>query len=305
MKNEIISLLEKENKIPDKEADESSIYEIDNLLDIVKELGTNRTPNIDREEILKNFDSELFSDNIYVYKEVLSTNTLAKFFAEQGSADNTVIISEKQEKGRGRSGKKWESPLGGVWLSLIVRPNIEQTKASLITLATGVAVANTIRSFGVDDVEIKWPNDILINGKKVSGILTEAVARLNSINYIVIGVGIDANFDKENVSDNLKEETISLKRATGKKIDEVIIIKRFLKEFETIFKEFENEKYEDILKEWRKQSFSIGKYARITQPFSNCLEGYVVGINKEGALVLELGDGTLEKVISGEFEARD
>ncbi|MCC7553483.1 MAG: biotin--[acetyl-CoA-carboxylase] ligase [Methanobacteriaceae archaeon] len=301
MRNEILNLLKKENKISNEAAEEFSNAEIEGFTNIVKELGEEKTDYIDREKIIKNFESELFK-NIYVYKEVMSTNTVSKFLAEQGIENNTVVISEKQTKGRGRSGKKWESPLGGVWLSLIIRPQIDQTKASLITLATGVAVANTIRSFDIDNVEIKWPNDILIDGKKVSGILTEAIAKLNSINYIVIGVGIDVNFDNEDMSDELKELTISLSKAAGKKIEEVNVIKRFLIEFEKIFIDFEEEKYEDILKEWRKQSFSIGKYVRIKQLFGNNFDGYIIGINKEGALIVEKADGTLEKVISGEFD---
>ena len=301
MRNEILNLLKKENKISNEAAEEFSNAEIEGFTNIVKELGEEKTDYIDREKIIKNFESELFK-NIYVYKEVMSTNTVSKFLAEQGIENNTVVISEKQTKGRGRSGKKWESPLGGVWLSLIIRPQIDQTKASLITLATGVAVANTIRSFDIDNVEIKWPNDILIDGKKVSGILTEAIAKLNSINYIVIGVGIDVNFDNEDMSDELKELTISLSKAAGKKIEEVNVIKRFLIEFEKIFIDFEEEKYEDILKEWRKQSFSIGKYVRIKQLFGNNFDVYIIGINKEGALIVEKADGTLEKVISGEFD---
>lgn len=301
MKNEILNLLKKENKISDELAEEVSIYEMDELLSIVKELGMQKTDYIDREKLINTIDSAYFGKNVYVYKEVLSTNTLAKFFAEQGETENTIIISEIQTKGKGRSGKKWESPLGGVWLSMIMNPDIEQSKASLITLATGVAVANAVRSFGIENVEIKWPNDILIDGKKVSGILTEAVAKLNTIKYIVIGVGIDVNLDSHKISDDLQEPTISLKNATGKRVDEIIVIKKFLEEFEKIFEKFQNKEYEEILKEWRRQSYSIGKYAHIMQPFDNSFDGYIIGINKEGALIVEKADGSLEKVISGEY----
>ncbi|WP_409199568.1 biotin--[acetyl-CoA-carboxylase] ligase [Methanobrevibacter sp. DSM 116169] len=305
MKNEILNLLLKENKISKEAAEEFSIYDIDGLMNTIKNVGKEKTEHIQRDKIIDGLDSPLFKENIYVYKEVMSTNTLAKFFADQGQDEETVVISEKQTKGRGRSGKKWESPLGGVWLTMIVKPRIDQTKASLITLATGVAVANTIKSFGIENVEIKWPNDILIDGKKVSGILTEAVAKLNSIKYIVIGVGIDVSLENNKMSGDLKEEAISLNKASGAKVDANEVIKRFLKEFEIIFKMFEDEKYEEILKEWRKDSYSIGKYAKIRQPFGNSFDAYIIGINKEGTLIVEKADGTLEKVISGEFEIKD
>lgn len=305
MKNEIVNLLIKENKIPVESVDEIATIDIGEFVSTIKELGTVKTDYISREKLMKDLNSDLFEDNVYVYKEVLSTNTLAKFFAEQGEVKNSIVISEKQTKGRGRLGKTWESPLGGIWLSLIIKPDdIEQSKASLITLATGVAVANTIRSFNIDDVEIKWPNDILIGGKKISGILTEATATLNTIKYIVIGVGIDVNFETENVSDDVQELSISLKEASGKKIEEVVVIKKFLEEFEKIFKEFENKNYESVLKQWRQQSYSIGKYAHITEPFDTSFDGYIIGINKEGALIVETADGSLQKVISGECKIK-
>ena len=306
MKNEIVNLLIKENKVPVESADEIASLNMSEFVSTIKEIGVGKTEYIKREKLMEDFESDYFSDNVYVFKEVLSTNTLAKFFAEQDEVKNSIIISEKQTKGRGRLGKTWESPLGGIWLSLIIKPDdIEQSKASLITLATGVAVANAIRSLGIDDVEIKWPNDILIGGKKVSGILTEATAKLNTIKYIVIGVGIDVNFDSEKISNDVQDLSISLKAATGKQVDEVDVIKKFLKEFEIIFKDFENKEYEKILKQWRKESYSIGKYAHIKEPFDTSFDGYIIGINKEGALIVETADGSLRKVISGECKIKN
>ncbi|MDL2246181.1 biotin--[acetyl-CoA-carboxylase] ligase [Methanobrevibacter sp. OttesenSCG-928-K11] len=301
MKNEIINLLKKQNKISDEVAEEFGTIDINEFFNVVKETGTCKTNYIDRERLIANLDTEMFGENIYVYDEVMSTNTLAKFFAEQNFEEGTVIISEKQTKGRGRSGKKWESPLGGIWLSLILRPHVDPSKASLITLATGVAVANTIKSFDIDNVEIKWPNDILINGKKVSGVLTEAVAKLNTIEYIVVGVGIDANLDIDTMPRDLQEDSTSLSNELNKNVDEVEVIIKFLEEFEKVFIEFSGEKYEDILKEWRRESYSIGKYVNIQEPFGNSFDGYIVGINKEGVLIVEKADGTLQKVLSGEY----
>lgn len=238
--------------------------------------------------------------NLYVYKEVSSTNTVAKFLSMNDVENGTVVISEKQTKAKGRSGKQWESPLGGAWLSIILNPNVDHSKLPLITLATGVAVANTLEKVGVENPEIKWPNDIMINGKKVCGILTEAVTKFNTIENVIIGVGIDANLDVDEFPEELQDGTTTLKEELGRDGNENLLIKIFLEEFEKISEQFNNEGSEDILKEWRKRSYTIGKIVEVREPFNTFYDAYVIGIGKEGALVVEKIDGTLEKVISGE-----
>ena len=245
-------------------------------------------------------NTKYIGKNLYVFKEVISTNTLAKFLSMNDVENGTVIISEKQTQAKGRSGKHWASPLGGVWLSIILNPNVDHSKLPLITLATGVAVAKTLENIGVENPEIKWPNDIMINGKKVCGILTEAVAKFNTIENVIIGVGIDANLDIEQFPEELQSGTTTLKKELGRDGNENLLIKTFLEEFEKISEQFSHEGYEDILKEWRKRSYSIGKIVEVREPFNTYYDAYVLGISKEGALVVEKIDGTLEKVISGE-----
>jgi BirA family biotin operon repressor/biotin-[acetyl-CoA-carboxylase] ligase len=300
MQKEIINLLKKENKISDETISEIKNIDLSDFSNIVKEIGKAETDHIKESEISKDLNTEFVGKNIYVYKEVSSTNTLAKFLSMNDAEDGTVIISEKQTKAKGRSGKSWESPLGGVWLSIIIKPIVDYTKLPLITLATGVAVAKTLEIIGVENPEIKWPNDIMIHDKKVCGILTEAVAKFNTIENVIIGVGIDANLDISQFPIELQSGTTTLKDELGREGNENLLIKIFLEEFEKIIVQFKDEKYEDILKEWRKRSYSIGKIVEVRQPFSNSYDAYVLGIAKEGALVVEKIDGTLEKVISGE-----
>ena len=195
MQKEIINLLKKENKLSDETINEIKDVNLNDFSNIVKELGKDNTEYIKESEILKDLNTKYLGKNLYIYKEVSSTNTVAKFLSMNGVEDGSVVISEKQSKAKGRSGKKWESPLGGVWLSIILNPHVDHSKLPLITLATGVAVAKTLERIGVENPEIKWPNDIMINGKKVCGILTEAVAKFNTIENVIIGVGIDANLD--------------------------------------------------------------------------------------------------------------
>ena len=197
-------------------------------------------------------------------------------------------------------GKSWKSPLGGIWLSIILTPDVDHSKLPLITLATGVAVAKTLEKIGIKNPEIKWPNDIMINGKKVCGILTEATAKFNTIENVIIGVGIDSNIKIEEFPKELQDGTTTLSVELQEKVHENELIKLFLEELEEISELFNHEGYEEILKEWRKRSYSIGKIVEVRTPFNKNYDGYVVGIGKEGALIVEKIDGTLEKVISGE-----
>ena len=173
-------------------------------------------------------------------------------------------------------------------------------KIAINNLATGVAVAKTLERIGIENPEIKWPNDIMINGKKVCGILTEAVTKFNTIENVIVGVGIDANLNVNQFPEELQEGTTTLKEEIGREGDENLLIKIFLEEFEKISELFDHEGYEEILKEWRKRSYTIGKIVEVREPFNTYYDAYVVGIGKEGALVVEKIDGTLEKVISGE-----
>ncbi len=300
MQNEIVKLLKKEGKLSEKTIDEISNIEIGDFSDLVRELGKKETEHIKRDEISKNLNTKYIGKDIYIFNEVMSTNTIAKFLSMNGVGNGAVVISEKQTKARGRSGKNWESPLGGVWLSIILNPNVNHSKIPLITLATGVAVENTLKRIGVKNAEIKWPNDILIHGKKVCGILTEAITSFNTIESVIIGVGIDANISIENFPEELRENMTTLNDEIGEKVDENLLIKLFLEEFEKISEQFINEEYETILKEWRKNSYTIGKIVEVHEPFSKPYDGYVLGISRDGSLVVEKIDGTLEKVISGE-----
>jgi BirA family biotin operon repressor/biotin-[acetyl-CoA-carboxylase] ligase len=230
----------------------------------------------------------------------MSTNTVAKFLAENDVKNGSVVLSEKQSDAKGRLGKHWESPLGGIWLSLILSPKVDHSKIPMITLATGVVVIKTLEKIGIKNAEIKWPNDVMINGKKICGILTEAITRFNVIDNVIIGVGIDANFEVDELSEELQEGTTTLDLELGHRVDENEVIKIFLEEFEKIGILFNEGEFETILKEWRKYSYSIGKIVEVREPFSKSYDAYVLGVSREGALVVEKIDGTLEKVISGE-----
>lgn len=300
MKDEIIKLLKIEGQLSSETIDEIRQIDIHDFSNLVQEIGKRETDYIKASEISENMNTKYVGKELFVFKEVSSTNTVARFLSMHDVPDGSVVISEKQTAARGRSGKAWESPLGGVWLSIVLNPHVDYSKLPLITLATGVAVAKTLEKIGVENPEIKWPNDIMINGKKVCGILTEAITKLNTIENVIIGVGIDANLDIDEFPEELKAGTTTLEKELGRKGSENLLIKMFLEEFEEVSELFDNEGFEEILKEWRKRSYSIGKIVEVREPFNKTYDAYVLGISREGALVVEKIDGTLEKVISGE-----
>lgn len=300
MKKKMVKILSKNKKKNSEESfDELSKITENEIAEAIKDIGSKVTEYIDTEKIKSDLKTEYIGKEIYCFHEVDSTNTVAKFLAESGSKEGTVVISEVQTKGRGRHGRKWESPTGGAWLSIVLRPDITPSKAALITLSTGVAVTKTLRKIGVN-AKIKWPNDILINNKKVSGILTETNTKFNSVDYVIIGVGIDSNLNIERLPEKLQEGSTSLKNELDAKITETDLISSFLNELEIIYDLFKKEKFDEILSDWRNMSQTIGSYVEIKQAFGKVFNGYAVGINKKGALILELDNGELKKVISGE-----
>lgn len=243
--------------------------------------------------------TQIIGKNIQYFKETESTNIIAREIA--GSVEEgTVVIAESQTGGRGRMGRKWISPEGGIWLSIIVKPKIQPLYASRITFLAGVSVAKTIRSYGLQ-AKIKWPNDVLINGKKVCGILTEIEAEIDLIDFCVVGIGIDANVDTESFPDEAKETSTSLKKELGSGINRVEFVQKLLEEFESLYLKFQKDGFSPILEEWRNMSATIGEWVKITTQ-ARTIYGEAIGVDSEGALVLETGEGKLEKVVAGNCE---
>nr|WP_302577785.1 biotin--[acetyl-CoA-carboxylase] ligase [Methanobrevibacter arboriphilus] len=305
MKKSMQELLSKNKEKISKESAEK-ILRIDEaeIAEFLREIGSQEIEYIPSGMIKKGLTTEYIGKKIYSFNEVESTNSVAKFLAKQGSPEGTVIISETQTKGKGRRGKKWESPSGGIWLSIILKPDIDPSKAPLITLATGVAVARTLRGMNID-ARIKWPNDILINNKKVCGILTEANAKFNTVEYVIVGVGIDTNLNVDVLTEDVKKRATSLSVEAKIEISESETVSNFLNEFEEIYDLFKLEQFDEILYDWRKMSQTIGSYVEIKQPLGKVLKGTAVGINNQGALILELNNGELKKVISGECKLKE
>jgi BirA family biotin operon repressor/biotin-[acetyl-CoA-carboxylase] ligase len=259
-----------------------------------------KTPNLLLPyEVKKDLKTEFIGHDIHYFKEVDSTNDVAKYLAEEGAEEGTIVVAEIQNRGKGRRGKTWISPPGGVWMSIILRPDIPPFNAPQLTLVTGVAVAETLKKECDLDVGIKWPNDILIGNKKVCGILTEVNASIEKVNYVVVGIGIDMNVDVPLFPPDLQKGATSLKNELNTEINGALLVQKFLLEFENIYNKFKAGKFPEILNEWRSLSKTIGCNVEV-RTRGKTVRGEAVGINKEGILILELEDGSLRKMISGE-----
>jgi BirA family biotin operon repressor/biotin-[acetyl-CoA-carboxylase] ligase len=236
---------------------------------------------------------------IHYFDEVNSTNEKANELAANVE-EGTVIIAKKQKKGIGRFDREWISPKGGVYVSVILKPKISPIDAPKITLITGIAVAKVIRKLGLD-AKLKWPNDVLIHGKKVGGILTSISTKNDKIDYIIVGIGINANVDISDFPKELQESATSLKEELKKEVSMEKVMEDILYEVEINYEIFKFKKgnFAYLLNEWKRLSNTIGKKVKIKMR-TEVIEGDAVGVNRDGALIMKLEDGSLKNIIAGE-----
>jgi len=258
---------------------------------------------LNTEEIRKNLKTEWLGRNVHYLIETDSTNELAKKLAEQGIEEGTVVIAEMQTRGKGRLGRKWISPEGGIWLSVILRPKIKPKELIKITLLTAVAVAKAIKEELNLEAKIKWPNDVLLNDKKVCGILTEMSSKRGKVKHVIVGVGINANFDVSVFPEELKSSATSLKEALTEEISREKLICSLLRKMEFYYEALRKGKAEIILNEWRKLAGIFGCRVEVSS-FEKKIEGTAVDIDDEGWLIIKQDDGTLRKVVSGDVTIR-
>ncbi|MTI71783.1 MAG: biotin--[acetyl-CoA-carboxylase] ligase [Firmicutes bacterium] len=256
------------------------------------------------EEIEDKLKTNTIGRKIYHFDSLDSTNIKAKKLAIKGENEGTIIIGEEQTKGKGRLGRYWTSPKGkGVWLSIILRPNIEPTKASYITQIGAAAVSKAISDMGIKNY-IKWPNDIVINNKKVCGILTEMSGEINKVNYIVIGMGINVNLNKKEVPKELKNKATSLKIESGNSVSRKKLVANILNNFEYLYDELIE--YNTITKSieiCKSSSALINKDIKIIRR-NKTKKAKAINLDKDGHLIVEYPDGTKEGLISGEISVR-
>ena len=239
---------------------------------------------------------------IYYYDVTDSTNIRAKELAEEGHPSGTLVVADRQEAGRGRRGRSWDSPPGtGIFMTLLLKPDMNPNHASMLTLVAAMAVARAISKCANTEALIKWPNDIVIGGKKICGILTEMSAQFDFINHIVIGIGI--NVHNEHFPEEIAETAGSILLQTGKRIRRAELIEQILEQFEHYYAIFmETEDLSGLVKEYNFILVNMNKSVRVLDP-KEPFEGKAMGITKKGELIVDTWESR-KMVSSGEVSVR-
>ncbi len=240
---------------------------------------------------------------LYVYDTTDSTNIQAKRLGENGAAHGALIAADKQSEGRGRRGRSWESPKGSsISVSLLLRPKFAPDKASMLTLVMAYSVQKAIKICTGLEVQIKWPNDIVIHGRKLVGILTEMSTEIDYINYVVIGVGINVNM--EGFPEEIAEKATSLRIECGHEIQRSLLIAEILRQFERDYETFSQTKDLSGLREkYNACLVNCGKEVMIhgtERPY----RAIALGINDAGELRVRCEDGTEKAIYAGEVSVR-
>lgn len=231
--------------------------------------------------------NNIVGNEIACYGSVKSTNDIAKEKAENGAPHGTVIIADRQTKGRGRFGRVWHSPPGcGASISIILRPGFLTEKAPGISLIVALALVETLGEYCSDQARIKWPNDVLFSGKKTAGILTELSAEKDIINYLIVGVGININQSVDDFDDEIKDIATSVRIIKGETINRAELVGRFLSQFEKEYLEYSENLLLNSLNRLLKYSSLIGQTTSVSSG-KKTITGKAVDINPDGALVIE------------------
>ncbi len=233
-----------------------------------------------------------FQQRIHHFQELETTMDKAKSLAKEGIGHMSVVIAENQSIGRGRMNRKWFSDKGGLWFTLILKPQIPPVLSYLYNFAASLTLSRVINKLFDLDVKVKWPNDLLLNGKKLTGLLSEMETRGDMVEYINIGIGINVN----NNPREYEPKAISLKDALNRTISRKKILESFLIDFEAQIKDLDPEK---IIPQWKEMTATIGSQVRI-ETLGELFEGLALDVDESGALIIQTNENKIKKIIYGD-----
>jgi BirA family biotin operon repressor/biotin-[acetyl-CoA-carboxylase] ligase len=256
-------------------------------------------------EAVENLKSPL-ATKVELHEEIGSTQERARELAREGAPHGTLVLSKVQTGGRGRLGRRWGSPAGGLWMSLVLRPGVSAKVAARTTQAAAVGVAKTLREFGVE-ASIKWPNDLLVDGRKICGILAESsvpvsakrveAGREHPVDFVVLGVGLNANLDLR-VLGVPDREVATLRSELGRDVDLSALLRTLLSRLDLELRRIGD--FGAILEDWRALDCTLGERVRVRR-FGEVLEGIALDLGSDGDLLLQTHDGVVE-LFEGEIE---
>ncbi|MEC0243290.1 biotin--[acetyl-CoA-carboxylase] ligase [Paenibacillus dokdonensis] len=259
---------------------------------------------LDTLSLIKALRTKTMGQKLKIIDSTVSTQEEAKLLAEEDAPEGTLVIAEEQTGGKGRMGRKWYSPKGkGIWMSLVLRPKQPMHFMPQMTLMTGVAVCRAVRRTTGVMAGLKWPNDLLVNGRKISGILLESAAEDEYVRYCIAGIGISVNLDPQDYPQALTDVATSLKIEAGEEVDRVALIAAVLEEFEVLYALYQQEGFGPIASLWEALSVTLGKSVTV-----NTARGAVIGtaekLDLSGALLVTTGEGQHESIFSGDVELK-
>lgn len=245
----------------------------------------------------KGLKTRAFGAKIFAFETIDSTNNCAKAVAGCGAVEGTVVIAEHQTNGKGRHGRIWQSsPNENLMFSIVLRPKLSPEGLNLLPLYVAVAVSDAIERLTGIALECKWPNDLLINGKKVAGILIEGSFKQNSVDYVVVGVGINVN--QLRFPGEIESTATSLRLEAGKEVDRIPLFREILLSMETMYKDSSTTGFRSVIPRWLSHSRMINRTISVSQQGS-VFSGTVKGLSPEGGLVLQT-DGAERTVFAGD-----
>lgn len=257
------------------------------------------------EDLRQTCRDRLIGNEIFFFSEIDSTNREAHDRARGGAREGTVILADSQSRGKGRLGRSWESPPGAnLYLSIILRPPISLSHAPQITLLAGVAAARALSGVSGLECLIKWPNDILLRGKKLAGILAEMEGEGSRVGFIILGIGVNVNWRREDFPADLGVTATSLHAESGKEISRAAAAAGLFRELEKEYTAFLREGFSARLRdEWNQLSWINGKQVTLSSP-EGTLSGRALGLDTDGALLLLDGEGKTRRFIAGDVSLR-
>ncbi|MFY0757842.1 biotin--[acetyl-CoA-carboxylase] ligase [Metabacillus dongyingensis] len=274
-------------------------------LEAVRKRGyriTYKPDKISGNEIQLGLKTEFMGRHIHFEEVLSSTQKIAHTLAGDGAKEGTIVVADQQTSGRGRLARAWYSPKQtGIWMSMILRPKIPINKTPQLTLLTAVALIQAIEEVTGLTPEIKWPNDILINGKKIVGILTELQAEADRVHSVIIGVGMNVNHTLDQFPEELQAIATSIAAETGEQADRAQVIQAIMMNFEKLYTSYLIHGFKPVKLLWESYAISLNKNL-IARTLQGTIRGRAIGIDDEGVLLLETNEGNIEKIYSADIE---
>ena len=248
------------------------------------------------DRIQEDLRTEILGRKVISYAQTGSTNDIALALAASGMKEGTLVVAENQTEGRGRRDRKWLSPMGtSILASLILRPSIMAYEAHIITLIGAAAVAQAIRSVTHLPAFIKWPNDVIVNGKKVSGVLTEMRTEERWVNFLVVGIGVTVNIPRSYLPAEIMDSATSLSAELGHDVSRIALLQEILRQLEHRYMKVKERKIDALMDEWKELSATVGRRVRVSLA-RRIIRGCAMDIDETGALLIRVDTGQVQRI---------